>query len=174
MQWIILITVALAVAFFFYKIVTDKRKKQYLERNDITEAERRKEEQASWRDQVSLLTRFIIFGVTAAFACYDNILGIILTVFFTAEAIFWIYHAGAKTRSRSRIKSLTLLMVPFGVTTFCLMEKFLGLTLIGIIVAIVLVISVRFEPVISDWLANCFDRDPDNDEIPKRRRTERR
>lgn len=169
MQHVILIIVALVASFFFYKRKYDGRKQEYLKKTDLTPAERQKEDFESWKDQLILLGRFVIFGLAAVFAFLGNVLGIILTVIFTGEALVYLYLRSRETRSRSQVYLLTCLAVPFGVTIYCAIDKLFRAPLIGILVAVAIPVYVHFEPIIDDWLDERRENKSDDDTISRRK-----
>ena len=141
------------VAYLLYENVTAERKKAYLRRTDLTEAERQKETTESWKDHLIILTRLVIYAASAAAAFLGDILGIGLTIVFTVDGVCRLYYEAASA-DKSRAAALTFLIVPFAAVVACAISKFGGTLILGIIIGIALIVGVRFASKIVGWLQN--------------------
>jgi len=140
------------VAYLLYESVTAERRKAYLRRNDLTEAERHAETRASWGDRMAIISRLAVYAASAAAAFLGDILGIALTIFFTVEGIAHIYYEAASA-SKSRAAALTFLVIPFATVSACAISKVSSLIL-GIIIGILIIAGVRFAATIVGWIKN--------------------
>ena len=141
------------VAYLLYESVTAERRKKYLQRTDLTEAERQKEMRESWKDRMIIIARLAIYAASAAAAFLGDILGIGLTIIFTVDGICHIYGEAA-TADKSRAAALTFLIIPFAAVAACAISKFGGTLILGIIIGIALIAGVRFAQNIISWLRN--------------------
>ena len=146
----IFIVAATIVAFLLWENVNAERRESYFRRSDLTKEERRQEVKASWGDRMAIITRLAIYATSAVAAFFGDILGIILTAFFTLEGIFYVYKEAASA-DKPKAAALTFLALPFAAVCACAIGK-IGSLILGIIIGVVLVVGVRFASKIIDLL----------------------
>ncbi|MBR3320012.1 hypothetical protein IKG20_01785 [Candidatus Saccharibacteria bacterium] len=164
----ILVVATLVMTFFLYENIMTKRMGEYFERNDFTPEERIEESRRFWRDRMVLIFRLLIFGACLIAALFGDILGLVLTVVFTVEAFIYLYREARNASSKDKAAALTFLGFPFGVAVFCLMAKYLNMTILGIIVGIVLVALIRSMPGLDNLFSNLCNNNEEEEEEEER------
>ena len=144
---IILVIAATVVGFVLYDNVICSLKKEYLENHAIDKETRREMEKEDAHDRLIMIIRLAIWCLCAAFALTGNILGIILAVPFTIDALVYIYH-GAYLASKSTAAALTFLAVPFGALIMACTMSPIGI-IGGILLGILTVVLVQLIRLIS-------------------------
>ena len=138
---IILVVVATVIGFILYDNITNARKKAYFSAHKLSKEERAEMEKDALKDRLIIIVRLAIWCVSAVFALLGDTLGVILTVFFTLEALFRMYTE-AYGATKSRVSALTLLAIPFGALIMAYGMKSLGIVW-GIILGILTIILVQ-------------------------------
>lgn len=110
---LLLVVAATIIGFTLYANIEASRKKDYFEAHDVSKEDRVELEKEEFRNKAILLIRLLIWLACVVSALFGEVLGIVLSIVFTTEAVFHIY-AESYGAVRSRVSSLTMLAIPFG------------------------------------------------------------
>lgn len=145
------------IGFIMFDNVTTARKEKYLKRTDLTEEARHAEAKESWQDRMAAIARIAIYATSAVAAFSGDLLGIILTCFFTVEGYGYILIQSAKA-NKSMAVAMTYLALPFGAVIGCAVALFASSVALGFIVGLASLVLVRFASKVVKPIIDFVDR----------------
>lgn len=106
------LTVVTIISLCSYIANEKKLEKDFFDRHPMTNEEKAKIEKEESNERAILAVRLIVWLGCAISALYGEILGVVLSMIFTIEALIRIYRNALETADKSLMTSLTYMIIP--------------------------------------------------------------